>query len=68
MPRQFHAKVRSRKFNWTRKSCAQMFQVRADNAIANADYTENNFDRFYFISFFMKKLSNLQLSPLIVNF
>jgi len=38
MPRQFHAKVRSRKFNWTRKSCAQMFQVRADNAIANADY------------------------------
>jgi len=43
MPRQFHAKVRSRKFNWTRKSCAQMFQVRADNAIANADYTENNF-------------------------
>jgi len=54
MPRQFHAKVRSRKFNWTRKSCAQMFQVRADNAIANADYTENNFDGSYFISFFYK--------------
>lgn len=26
-------KVRSRKFNWTRKSCAQMFQDRADDAL-----------------------------------